>query len=397
MAMISEQKAIRIMRLFRRVAMKIHLPSYHIQCLMSLALPSDVTVSSEPLSLKDGRSDTDLSSVFALVPVEKKFGNSICENDLSHSGDYDLEIIIPAYNVEKYIGKCLDSVIAQQTKYKFLTVVVNDGSTDDTSRILHNYEQCPNLDVINKVNGGLSSARNSALKHIRAHYVTFLDSDDWLLPGAIEKMMDAAVKYSADIVEGCFKLFDGSKFLPCYSHEFDVSECWHGQLQGYSCGKVIKSGLFAESRFPEGYLFEDTLMSLTIFPKCRNIVTIPDDVYVYRVNPKGITATIGNSNRAIETLLVTLQLMEDNAIRGLKPDIQSYNNFLKNEIPNTFSIISSLNNPLVNHHVFSVFCRMINQFFAGFNTNDKELRHLEHALVTHDFRKYVASIMSLRR
>lgn len=385
------------MRLLRRMAMKINLSSYWVQRLVSLALPSDVSVSSEPLRLKNRRFDTDLSSVFSLVPKEKIFGSSICVNDLSRGDDYDLEIIIPAYNGEKYIGKCLDSVIGQQTKYKFLTVVVNDGSTDDTPRILLNYKQYPDVEIINKENGGLSSARNTALKHIRARYVTFLDSDDWLLPGSIETMMDVAVKYSVDIVEGCFKLFDGTNFLPCYSHDFDISEHWHGQLHGYACGKVIKSKLFAESRFPEEYLFEDTLMSLAIYPQCNGIVTIPDDVYVYRINPKGITATVSKSNRAVESLLVTLQLVEDNAVRGLKPDIYSYNNFLKNEIPNAFFTITSLNNSSINHHTFSVLCRIISQYFAGFNTSDNELLHIEHALTAHDYREYVASIMSLKR
>ena len=146
-------------------------------------------------------------------------------------------------------------------------------------------------------------------------------------------------------------------------HPFEVYDCWTGQLQGYACGKVLRAELFAHVCFPEGYLFEDTLMTLILFPRCHRIVTIPDDVYVYRFNPVGITATAGLSPRAVESLLVTIQLMEDGVATGQQTDQQAYENFLQNEIPNTFCTLYSLRSPSVNHHVFAIFCRLLRQYY----------------------------------
>ena len=269
-----------------------------------------------------------LAPLLAMLPGKKRYGSCLRDNDLSHKDDYDLEIIIPAYNVEQYIDQCLQSVLNQRSKYKCLIVVINDGSTDDTRQHLANYENCPDIEIIDQKNAGLAAARNAALRHIRGRYVTFVDSDDWLLPGAVDVLMDTATQHDADIVEGCFRLFIGARFYPGYSHPFEVYDCWTGQLQGYACGKVLRAELFAHVCFPEGYLFEDTLMTLILFPRCHRIVTIPDDIYVYRFNPVGITATAGLSPRAVESLLVTIQLMEDGATSGQQTSQQTYENFL---------------------------------------------------------------------
>lgn len=393
MKFLSETSIIRLMSLVRRVALKFDTGLYCVQKMLSLALPSRVNVISGPVRLAGHLADNDLSPLFAMLPAGRHYGSSICENDLSHKDDYDLEVIIPAYNVEKYLEKCFDSVVSQKTKYSFLIVVVNDGSTDRTHEILAKYNNRPNIEIIEQKNRGLSGARNAALKHIRGRYITFVDSDDWLFPGAIEKMMDVATENDADIVEGCFKLFDGEKLLPGYSHRLEIADCCHGQLQGYSCGKVIRSEMFATACFPEGYLYEDTLMTLVIYSRCRRIVTIPDCVYVYRVNMNGITATSGKSPRAVESLLVTMQLLEDNAVSKQLPDIQAYNNFLKNEVPNTFLTIYNLNSVSVNHHVFSVFCRLTKQYFDGFRTSEDDLKQYEKALLNEDYRAYVLAIM----
>ena len=110
-----------------------------------------------------------------------------CRTENAVSLQYDVQIIIPAYNVEKYVQQCLDSVFQQVSQYKILVSVVNDGSTDGTSNILQNAVRCYankelpeniTLEVITQENKGFSGARNTALKHIQANYVAFLDSDD---------------------------------------------------------------------------------------------------------------------------------------------------------------------------------------------------------------------------
>lgn len=390
-----ESTVIRLMLLVRRAGAKMGVCLWPLQRMLSSLLPSAaIDVANQPVHLSDGINDRDLAPLLAMLPTKKRNGSCLCDNDISHKEDYDLEIIIPAYNVEHYIDQCLQSVLNQQSKYNYLVVVINDGSTDGTRQRLANYKKYPNIEIINQENAGLAAARNVALKHIRGRYVTFVDSDDWLLPGAIDMLMDTATKYDADIVEGCFRLFSGARFYPGNSHPFEVTTHWTGQLQGYPWGKVLRAELFLHFRFPEDYLFEDTLMTLILFPRCHCIVTIPDDIYVYRFNPVGITATAGLSPRAVESLLVTIQLMEDGAASGQKTSQLDYENFLQNEVPNTFCTIFSLHNPSVNHHVFSVCCRLLHQYYQGYTTSDPHLQPLEHALHTKDYRACMLAVMT---
>ena len=389
-----ESSIIWLMLLVRRVGAKISSRLWLLQRLLSSLLPATDIDATNPVFLSNGDNDADLAPLLRNLPTEKPKGSSLYDNDLSRKDDYDLEIIIPAYNVEQYIDQCLLSVLNQRSKYKCLLVVINDGSTDGTRQRLAKYEHYPDIEIIDQENAGLSAARNIALRHIRGRYVTFVDSDDWLLPGAIDMLMDTVTKYDADIVEGCFRVFNGGHFYPGYSHPFELSNRWTGQLQGYPWGKVLRAGLFSHFHFPEGYLFEDTLMTLMLFPRCHRIVTIPDDVYVYRFNPVGITATAGLSPRAVESLLVTVQLMEDGVASGLQTSQQAYENFLQNEIPNTFCTLYSLRSPSVNHHVFAIFCRLLRQYYQAYTTSAPHLQPLEHALRTKDYRACMLAIMT---
>lgn len=101
---------------------------------------------------------------------------------------YDLQIIIPAYNAEKYIEKCLNSILSQKTQYTYVITVINDGSTDETLQILSKYLDDEHIDIISQSNKGFSGARNCGLKNLVGHYLMFVDSDDWICEDAIEKL-----------------------------------------------------------------------------------------------------------------------------------------------------------------------------------------------------------------
>ena len=115
------------------------------------------------------------------VIENEKYLNSLCQkitNSCISSNVieyiYDLQIIIPAYNVEHYISNCLDSVLSQKTKYKILVTVINDGSRDDTYKVLKQYEKDKRLEIINQKNKGFSGARNTGLRHIKAKYLFWI-------------------------------------------------------------------------------------------------------------------------------------------------------------------------------------------------------------------------------
>ena len=160
----------------------------------------------------------------------------------------ELDIIVPAYNVEKYISQCVTSVLEQETKHSFRLIVIDDGSTDATGSILDSFQ---GLTVIHQENRGFSGARNRGLELANADYLMFLDSDDCLCPGAIESLMDAATENNAWIVEGNYTEVDTEgQVIRRHSHRAGaldpVRDC-----EGYVWGKVIRRELFCELAFPK--------------------------------------------------------------------------------------------------------------------------------------------------
>lgn len=101
----------------------------------------------------------------------------------------------------------MDSIVNQQTKYKFLVIVINDGSPDSSREKLRKYEGLDNVVIIDQENKGFSGARNTGLKHIKAKYVTFVDSDDRMMPGAIEAMMEDAMTLGLSMTAQFYDMF----------------------------------------------------------------------------------------------------------------------------------------------------------------------------------------------
>ena len=130
--------------------------------------------------------------------------NTTCVANNTLDPQYDLQIIVPAYNVERFVAQCLESALHQKTRYSYIITVVNDGSTDRTSEIIESYstQHSDRMEVINQENRGFSGARNVALKYLRGKYITFLDSDDMLEDGAIESLLSCAESSGSDIVQG---------------------------------------------------------------------------------------------------------------------------------------------------------------------------------------------------
>ena len=106
--------------------------------------------------------------------------------------------MVPVYNVEEYVSKCIRSIL-QQTFKNYELIVVNDGSTDDSLGKLQQFSD-NRLKIIDQKNKGLSGARNTGIKHAVGKYITFIDSDDWISNDYLEVMINCAKKYNADIV-----------------------------------------------------------------------------------------------------------------------------------------------------------------------------------------------------
>ena len=231
----------------------------------------------------------------------------------------DLQIIIPAYNVEPYLADCLDSVLSQQTKYRFHVVLVDDGSTDATPAIADRYAGDPKLTIIHQANRGFSGARNVALETIFGKYLMFVDSDDILHPGAIEALLSEAFAHDCDVVEGGAYYLTGTEQTLMYRYEKSGSAdpfTFHGQ----PWAKVYKARLFQNLQFPEGFWYEDSILAFLLWPVVKNPRRIPAMAYIHRRNPQGITAASRGRPKAIDTCWITQQLMAERETLGLPKD-----------------------------------------------------------------------------
>ena len=113
----------------------------------------------------------------------------------------EISVTVPVYNVEKYLKRCLDSLVQQTFKLDYEIICVNDGSTDNSGKILEEYAQkYPKIKVINQENQGLSVARNTAMEHVTGKYTMFVDSDDFIAINTLEKLYEYAQKYNADVI-----------------------------------------------------------------------------------------------------------------------------------------------------------------------------------------------------
>lgn len=229
----------------------------------------------------------------------------------------DLSIIVPVYNVEDTLKQCLDSCLSQKTKYSFEVIAINDGSPDNSGKILEEYAD-ERLKIITQKNQGFSGARNTGIRARQGKYVFFLDSDDYLLPGAIECLLDAAFKNHADVVEGSYLNLRAGKLLTGVKHHKGCNRIQsHYDLYGFPWGKVYASRVFNELEFPQGYIFEDTVVGMLWIPISKNVYTIGNNILVYRTNPKGISASVGSTDKAIDSYWITELLVEEQRKRGL--------------------------------------------------------------------------------
>ena len=127
---------------------------------------------------------------------------------IERDSDYEnrsllLSVIVPAYNVEKYIDNCLDSLLQRQVPFDYEVIVVNDGSTDATAQLLDKYVHNEKVRIIHQKNKGLSGARNTGIACAKGEYLCFIDSDDDVPVGSFESMLSMAVQNRAKLVAQC--------------------------------------------------------------------------------------------------------------------------------------------------------------------------------------------------
>lgn len=240
---------------------------------------------------------------------------------------YDVMIIVPVYNVEKYLEQCIQSILNQKTNYTYQAVFVDDGSADSSGAILDQCIPAPHV-VIHKKNGGLSAARNDAMLRITGRYLMFVDSDDYLATDILEKLVSVADVQNADIVECGHSEFNEAGIFARISHAEEIKEISHRELYGFAWGKLIRSELVRDFCFPVGYWFEDTVMAAHLHPMSRKSMSIPDIGYYYRDNQAGITHTSKHSKGSVDTFWMMKYCLEERLRRGQVMEQADYQRYL---------------------------------------------------------------------
>lgn len=226
-----------------------------------------------------------------------------------------ISVIIPVYNTQAYLEKCLDSVFAQ-TFQDFEAVIVNDGSPDDSQTIINRYrEQYPEKVVaLYQENAGLAAARNTGIAAATGDFVFFLDSDDYLPAHALETVYSHASKHDLDIV--CFSLFqdlDGTiTHTPYRKIHTDDPVTSYILNEVTACNKLIKRELFVQSglRFPLGLYYED-LATIPKFALYTNRIGHLEEPLYYYVTRSGSIMQQKKYNPKLTSIFSVMETLRD--------------------------------------------------------------------------------------
>lgn len=203
-----------------------------------------------------------------------------------------ISIIVPVYNIEKYLPKCMDSLFAQ-TDSDFEVILVDDGSTDNSGELCAQYAaRDTRVRVIHKENGGLSSARNAGLNAATRPYILFLDGDDYLAPSAVQLLMEIAnTNADFDFIQFHYAETDGSwqadpvqaaNAQTCADpHEMFRYLYQKGGVAASACTKLYRASLFEHLRFREGITHEDEELITRLIPRCRRVIYTELVLYGY--------------------------------------------------------------------------------------------------------------------
>ena len=288
-----------------------------------------------------------------------------------------ISVIVTTYNNEKYIKACLDSLLAQ-TFQDFEIVVIDDGSTDQTSKVLNQYSANSRLKIHHQPNAGVSAARNQGLKLSHGKFVCFVDSDDYVAKNYLEKLVAPLLQDSTIDISVCgyqeiyqdrqasYPLkpqlltgFQATKNLLLNQRDFDVL-AWN---------KLYKKSLFTDYDilYPVGQIHEDNLTTYKLYSVAKNVQYLEDILYFYQRKNSHITKDFSSTEKTLKRL----QVKEQMAIEAQKyfktPDLK-----YAAEISLLLAYFAFIDNS-ITHHIdrkyFSVYRQKVHDLLDGKSEN----------------------------
>lgn len=270
-----------------------------------------------------------------------------------------ISIIIPIYNAEEYLARCLDSILSQEFT-SFEVILVDDGSTDSSPMICDRYSATDSrFRTIHKSNGGVSSARNAGLNMAKGQYIMFVDSDDVLLPCALEHMTDGLC--DEEFVLGGYAVFIGGvphkevkpKYTRSYAGEelnlfYDHSIRRNCEMLDAPWAKMFRRKAIGDLRFREDLAYaEDKLFVFSFLARCSSVHTCSEAVYAYHIRPDSLGSDI-TSDRHLTQLKLFL------------PSYVSVLTILASRFPSNEKVCLLYHRDLVGRYV----CRILNIFMT---------------------------------
>ena len=230
-----------------------------------------------------------------------------------------VSIIIPVYNVEKYLDKCVASVV-NQTYTNLEIILIDDGSPDNCPAICDAWKaRDPRINVIHQQNGGLSVARNEGLKLATGEFIGFVDSDDWIEPQMVELLLTALLETEADIAVCRYQVDLGtskevhekieSTERNVYSSEDALRKLLavEGSICNYVWNKLYRKSVISKIFFPEGKMYEDIPWTAMAIGNSSTVVSIDCSLYHYFVSPESLSR---NDQQKVRRLYDELEMIE---------------------------------------------------------------------------------------
>ncbi len=259
-------------------------------------------------------------------------------------------MIVPVYKVEKYIHRCVDSIL-NQTYTNLEIILVNDGTPDTCGEIIDTYQKKDSrVKVIHKENGGLSDARNAGMKSVTGAFTMYVDSDDWLDHKMIKTMMEYANHYKADVVQSAFYYAYEDKLLLDHRHDTQREKpiCLDKQalmfelvknekVKNFAWGKLYKTAIIKDIPFKKGVLFEDVFWAHQVMHQVDTYTITQQPFYYYFQRDDSIVATY------------TLKNLD--MLKGLNERHRFIEKHYKELINESYQII--LKTSLIHYHLLS--------------------------------------------
>lgn len=246
-----------------------------------------------------------------------------------------ISVIVPVYNIEKYIKRCLDSIV-HQSHEDLEIIVINDQSPDNSDKVIKTFLEDTRIKyVVNETNIGISNTREKAVKMVTSEHFLFVDGDDEIELNAIEELVKALKKKDYDLISFNVKVIDedsnllNEKFIG-YTKELDDRTNMQLGFQ-FACNRLYRKSLFTSVEFPKGLIYEDLATMPKIIAKAKTVKLINKPFYKYRMRSGSITNSADKKAFDIYTVMRILYdfgMEEGNDVLPHEVELQIYLNLI---------------------------------------------------------------------